>query len=149
MKKKLSREERRMERRAIYHELSSKKMKMAHLLMTEEGYSSSMALKLAHGAVQLHRLLRKGTVCFDYFKENGEQRTAFGTLCEDASDCYARAMGALKKIRPDYDEKVDADKLERGLITYFDLEKMGWRTCKACNLVCISYVTIPIHKFFR
>ena len=129
-------------------ELSSKRMKLAYRLMDEEGYSRSMALRLAHAAVQLHCLLRKGTVTFHYFKENGEQRQAFGTLCAESSEGYASALAAMKERHAEADGKAEADKLVTGVITYWDLQKRGFRSFKARNLIGISSVIIPIRKFF-
>ena len=135
-----------MERRAIYHELSSKKMKMAHLLMTEEGYSSSMALKLAHGAFRLHYLLQKGVVTFDFFKLNGEVRKAVGTLCPEADSNFKTYLEA--KGGDNNNDRQSQEIESSGKITYWDVEKKGFRSLNVANLVYISEVRMNVNKMF-
>jgi hypothetical protein len=150
MKKNQTREERRIERRAFYQELSDRRQLLAERQEEKEGVDRKLAYKLASGAANLYVLLRKGCVTFHYLKEKERtKRKAFGTLCEEASDDYAMALETMRERNPNYNEKAELDKLEQGLLTYYDLEKNGWRTFKVKNLLYVGECTTSINKTYQ
>jgi hypothetical protein len=133
------------ERRKIGRELARKKMKLAYWLMSEEGIDKSRAMRLAHGAFRLHYLLQKGVVTFDFFKLNGEVRKAVGTLCPEADSNFRNYLEA----KGDHNGDRQSQEIENsGKITYWDVEKKGFRSLNVANLVFISEVRMNVNKMF-
>ena len=134
------------ERRKIGRELARKRMKLTYWLMSEEGIDKSRAMRLAHGAFRLHYLLQKGIVTFDFFKLNGEVRKAVGTLCPEADSNFRNYLEA----KGDNHGEGQSQEIEStGKITYWDVEKKGFRSLNVANLIGIEEVTINIRKFFK
>ena len=133
------------ERRKIGREMARKKMKLAYWLMSEEGIDKSRAMRLAHGAFRLHYLLQKGVVTFDFFKLNGEVRKAVGTLCPEADSNFK----AYLEAKGDNSNDRQSQEIEStGRMTYWDMEKKGFRSLNVVNLVYISEVRINVNKMF-
>ena len=92
------------------------------------------ALELAHLNRELILHLGSGRVWFVYMKEDGSLREAQGTLCPGISDKF-----------DSYEMKGDSHGKNRWPceeFTYWDLEKEGFRTFKASNLIKIKAATI-------
>ena len=133
------------ERCRFGRELARKKMKLAYWLMNEEGIDKSRAMRLAHGAFRLHYLLQKGIVTFDFFKLNGEVRKAIGTLCPEADSDFK----AYLEAKGDNNGDRQSQEIEStGRMTYWDVEKKGFRSLNVVNLVYISEVRINVNKMF-
>ena len=135
------------ERRKYGRELARKKMKLAYWLMSEEGIDKSRAMRLAHGAFRLHYLLQKGIVTFDFFKLNGEVRKAIGTLCPEADGNFKAYLEA--KGGDNHGDRQSQEIESTGRMTYWDVEKKGFRSLNVANLIGIEEVTINIRKFFK
>ena len=151
MKKKLSIEERRQ----MARERRSKIMTLAHQLKDDEGLTLSNALKLAHMTAELLYWLRKGKVYFAYFKKTKEPpyyegRPAIGTLCEKSSVFFKEYIDHNRSLNPHFDENsTHSENGYNGRISYWDIDRKGWRTCKVADLLGIYAVTIVINKFVK
>lgn len=73
----------------------------------------------------LRARLAAGIVQFTFRKIDGEERPATGTTVLDLIPADHRPKGTAKVRNPD-------------TITYYDLERMAWRSCRADNLVSID-----------
>ena len=151
MKKKLSIEERRQ----MARERKSKIMTLAHKLKDDEGLTLSNALKLAHMTAELLYWLRKGKVYFPYFKNTKEppyyeERFAVGTLCEKSDAFFEQYINHYRSLCPHFDENSSiSENGYIGRISYWDIDRRGWRTCKVANLLGITSVVIKINKFVQ
>lgn len=74
-------------------------------------------------AQQIEETLKSGIVNFKYIKKDGTERIASGTRNMD----FIKAQGA--EPNGNGTEKI-------GIITYYDLEKEGWRSFNPLNFVC-------------
>lgn len=72
-------------------------------------------------ASELHEMLCKGKVKFQYKKNDGSVRTAMGTLKSDL--ITKKPAGGQNKVKG------------AGYITYFDLEKDWWRCFAESKLI--------------
>lgn len=75
--------------------------------------------------------LRRGIVSFSYAKVNGDCRTALGTL--------NNMLIPADKMPKSADEP-DLSKERLGIITYYDLDKDGWRSFYFYSLINIDHV---------
>ena len=107
---------------------------LAAYLQEEHNMDKKAALELAHLNRELILHLGSGRVWFVYMKEDGSLREAQGTLCPGISDKF-----------DSYEMKGDSHGKNRWPceeFTYWDLEKEGFRTFKASNLIKIKAATI-------
>lgn len=72
-------------------------------------------------ASELHKMLCKGQVKFQYKKNDGTVRTATGTLMSDL--ITKKPAGGQNKVK------------DAGYVTYFDLEKDWWRCFAESKLI--------------
>ena len=72
-------------------------------------------------ASELHEMLCKGQVKFQYKKNDGTIRTAVGTLKSDL--ITKKPAGGQNKVK------------DAGYVTYFDLEKDWWRCFAESKLI--------------
>lgn len=72
-------------------------------------------------ASELHEMLCKGKVKFQYKKNDGSVRTAMGTLKSDL--ITKKPAGGQNKVK------------DAGYVTYFDLEKDWWRCFAESKLI--------------
>ena len=92
------------------------------------------ALELAHLNRELILHLGSGRVWFIYMKEDGTLREARGTLCNGISQKFDEY---------EYKNNFSTDsRWPTETFTYWDLEKEGFRTFKASNLIKIKAATI-------
>lgn len=77
----------------------------------------------------LREKLQQGEVKFVYKKKDGSRRAAVGTTNLDLvpREQWPKDMGAETK-----DERNDS------LVTYYDIEKQSWRSCKTENILEIE-----------
>jgi hypothetical protein len=79
------------------------------------------ALRKAWASYKLRGAMNEGIVAFLYKKKDGSFRPAAGTL-------------QLELLSADYSPKGDKAP-QPGVLTYFDAQRMGWRSCKVSNLL--------------
>ena len=107
---------------------------LAAFLQERRPMDRKKAMELAHLNRELILHLGSGRVWFVYMKEDGSLREAQGTLCPGISDKF-----------DSYEMKGDSHGKNRWPceeFTYWDLEKEGFRTFKASNLIKIKAATI-------
>lgn len=75
---------------------------------------------------RLKQMLREGCVEFEYTKKDGTTRIAVGTTKLD-----------LFKDSPNYKESKGERKVSSDIITYWDLDKDGWRSFNGNQLTHI------------
>ena len=122
-------------------------MQLAHYLSDNEEMSMSKAMKLAHMNCSLLHYLGKGVVIFSYRKADGSLRRAKGTLFGDACDEFARALADFQERHPDGTGKTTrVNSNTEGIYFYWDIEKQGFRTFKAKDLLSIEDVIIKLNK---
>ncbi len=102
---------------------------LANWLMSEKDMTRREAFLKAHLTRRLLDGLGQGVVVFQYRKENGELRTARGTLCPGVSEDFDH----YEYKRDDSDAFSRAD--ERGVYVYFDLDRNAFRSFAAARLV--------------
>ena len=73
----------------------------------------------------LRARLAAGIVSFTFTKIDGSTRPASGTTVLDLIPPAFRPIGSGRRTPDD-------------LITYFDLDRMAWRSCKAANVVSVD-----------
>ena len=98
----------------------------------------SEAFRKAHLTRELLENLGKGKVCFQYRKQDGTLREAYGTLrrgIDTEFDAYV--------YKDDVKTNQNAESLN---FTYWDLEKEGFRTFSAARIVKIIAVAIPNYR---
>ena len=96
------------------------------------------AFTQAHLTRELLENLGKGKVCFQYRKQDGTLREAYGTLrrgIDTEFDAYV--------YKDDVKTNQNAESLN---FTYWDLKKKGFRTFSAARLVKIVAVAIPNYR---
>ena len=100
--------------------------------LIDEGWTRKDAFKQAYLCRQLMRYLGLGTVEFLYYKKDGTERLALGTLCKGGSKDFDH-----------YEYKTEQQKeTPFGVFTYYDLDALGFRTFHAANLVRIIETVI-------
>lgn len=108
---------------------------LANRLMDEESMTRSEAFRQAHLVRRLLEALGQGKVCFEYEKQDGERREAFGTLrrgIDPVFDAY--------EYKDEAKTNQDSDSLN---FTYWDVEKKGFRTFSAARIVKIIAISVP------
>ena len=109
-------------------------MELAAFLQEEHNMDKKAALELAHLNRELILHLGSGRVWFIYMKEDGTLREARGTLCNGISQKFDEY---------EYKNNFSTDsRWPTETFTYWDLEKEGFRTFKASNLIKIKAATI-------
>ena len=84
-----------------------------------------MAINKNNVADVLREKLLNGEVNFTFIKKDGSRRVAKGTLDLDRvpeQDKQFKGDGADKEPNPN-------------LVSYYDIEKLGWRCCKTDSIV--------------
>jgi hypothetical protein len=96
--------------------------------------NKAYAMRAAWEIEKIRDYLRTGLVAFSYAKVNGDCRTALGTT-------NPLLIPADKMPRRTEDEEFDVSYKERlGIITYYDLDKDGWRSFYIYSLNQIDHV---------
>lgn len=106
-------------------------MLLAHKLQEDENWGARRALRQAHMTRQLLDALGRGTARFTYRKDDGEYRIAAGTLKSGVSAAFDSYRLKTKQVK-EGNENTD------GIYTYWDLDRIGFRSFKAKNLVSID-----------
>lgn len=94
-------------------------MRLAWQMVKRNGYTMSEALKVSWMHLKLKARMKKGIIRFFYYKVDGTVREAFGTLKES--------------LMPE--TKGTGRKANDTLQTYYDTERMSFRSFKIANLV--------------
>ena len=118
-------------------------MELAAFLQERRPMDRKKAMELAHLNRELITRLGSGRVWFVYRKEDGSLREAQGTLCNDISQKFDEY---------EYKNNFSTDsRWPTETFTYWDLEKEGFRTFKASNLIKIKAATIvnAIHSSIK
>lgn len=79
------------------------------------------ALRKAWASYKLRAAMNEGIVAFVYRKKDGSFRPAAGTL-------------QLDLLHTDYTPKSEREP-QLSVLTYFDAQRMDWRSCKVANLL--------------
>ena len=106
---------------------------LANFLVNKRGFGRSKAFKCAHAIYRLTNELAKGLLEFSYIKDDGTLRHARGTLCDGVSDRFDEWK--RKQAEKPKDKKAKAKTKPREIITYWDLDKEGFRSFKAENFL--------------
>ena len=77
--------------------------------------------------------MAKGLLEFSYMKDDGTLRHARGTLCDGVSDRFDEWK--RKQAEKPMDKKAKAKTKPREIITYWDLDKEGFRSFRADRLM--------------
>ena len=110
---------------------------LANFLVNKRGFDRSKAFKCAHAIYRLTNELAKGLLEFSYMKDDGTLRHARGTLCDGVSDRFDEWK--RKQAEKPKDKKAKAKTKPREIITYWDLDKEGFRSFRAdCLIEVIS-----------
>ena len=109
-------------------------MELAAFLQERRPMDRKRAMELAHLNRELITRLGSGRVWFVYRKEDGSLREACGTLCNGISKAFDEYECKTSQL---YDDTAPTE-----TFTYWDLEKEGFRTFKASNLIKIKAATI-------
>ena len=110
---------------------------LANFLVNKRGFGRSKAFKCAHAIYRLTNELAKGLLEFSYMKDDGTLRHARGTLCDGVSDRFDEWK--RKQAEKPKDKKAKAKTKPREIITYWDLDKEGFRSFRAdCLIEVIS-----------
>ena len=111
-------------------------MRQANLLTNQSPANGnrSYALRVSHKIEDIRTDLRNGYVHFTYFKADGSYRVALGTL--NPALIPADKMPKTDKTEQDIALLENRDRL--GLISYYDLNKDGWRSFYFYSLVEIE-----------
>jgi hypothetical protein len=104
-------------------------VELANWLMSERDMTRREAFLKAHLTRRLLDGLGQGVIVFQYRKENGELRTARGTLCPGISEDFDH----YEYKRDDSDAFSRAD--ERGVYVYFDLDRNAFRSFATWRLI--------------
>ena len=106
---------------------------LANFLVNKRGFDRSKAFKCAHAIYRLTNELAKGLLEFSYMKDDGTLRHARGTLCDGVSDRFDEWK--RKQAEKPKDKKAKAKTKPREIITYWDLDKEGFRSFRADRLI--------------
>ena len=106
---------------------------LANFLVNKRGFDRSKAFKCAHAIHRLTNELAKGLLEFSYMKDDGTLRHARGTLCDGVSDRFDEWK--RKQAEKPKDKKAKAKTKPREIITYWDLDKEGFRSFRADRLM--------------
>ena len=106
--------------------LSSWVMERANSMTTEYGVPQDEACRKAHLAKRIVELMGRGVVEFQYRKLNGRLRQARGTLCRDCSPEYDEALRRIAERNAENEKGAQENPLDT--VTYWDMDKRGWRT---------------------
>ena len=106
---------------------------LANFLVYKRGFDRSKAFKCAHAIYRLTNELAKGLLEFSYMKDDGTLRHARGTLCDGVSDRFDEWK--RKQAEKPKDKKAKAKNKPREIITYWDLDKEGFRSFRADRLI--------------
>ena len=106
---------------------------LANFLVNKRGFDRSKAFKCAHAIYRLTNELAKGLLEFSYMKDDGTLRHARGTLCDGVSDRFDEWK--RKQAEKPKDKKAKAKTRPREIITYWDLDKEGFRSFRADRLI--------------
>jgi len=107
--------------------------RLANFLVNKRGFDRSKAFKCAHAIYRLTNELAKGLLEFSYMKDDGTLRHARGTLCDGVSDRFDEWK--RKQAEKPMDKKAKAKNKPREIITYWDLDKEGFRSFRADRLI--------------
>jgi hypothetical protein len=106
---------------------------LANFLVNKRGFGRSKAFKCAHAIYRLTNELAKGLLEFSYMKDDGTLRHARGTLCDGVSDRFDEWK--RKQAEKPKDKKAESKNKPREIITYWDLDKEGFRSFRADRLI--------------
>ena len=106
---------------------------LANFLVNKRGFGRSKAFKCAHAIYRLTNELAKGLLEFSYMKDDGTLRHARGTLCDGVSDRFDEWK--RKQAEKPKDKKAESKTKPREIITYWDLDKEGFRSFRADRLI--------------
>ena len=106
---------------------------LANFLVNKRGFGRSKAFKCAHAIYRLTNELAKGLLEFSYMKDDGTLRHARGTLCDGVSDRFDEWK--RKQAEKPKDKKAKSKTRPREIITYWDLDKEGFRSFRADRLI--------------
>ena len=106
---------------------------LANFLVNKRGFDRSKAFKCAHAIYRLTNELAKGLLEFSYMKDDGTLRHARGTLCDGVSDRFDEWK--RKQAEKPKDKKAESKTRPREIITYWDLDKEGFRSFRADRLI--------------
>ena len=106
---------------------------LANFLVNKRGFGRSKAFKCAHAIYRLTNELAKGLLEFSYMKDDGTLRHARGTLCDGVSDRLDEWK--RKQAEKPKDKKAKSKTRPREIITYWDLDKEGFRSFRADRLI--------------
>ena len=106
---------------------------LANFLVNKRGFDRSKAFKCAHAIYRLTNELAKGLLEFSYMKDDGTLRHARGTLCDGVSEKFDEWK--RKQAEKPMDKKAKAKTKPREIITYWDLDKEGFRSFRADRLI--------------
>jgi hypothetical protein len=106
---------------------------LANFLVNKRGFDRSKAFKCAHTIYRLTNELAKGLLEFSYMKDDGTLRHARGTLCDGVSDRFDEWK--RKQAEKPKDKKAESKNKPREIITYWDLDKEGFRSFRADRLI--------------
>lgn len=86
-------------------------------------------IKSTEAAAALREKLQQSTIHFVFNKKDGSRREAIGTtnLVVIPEDQWPKDMGA----------EIKAPKNE-SVVTYYDMEKLSWRSCRADSILEIE-----------
>ena len=106
---------------------------LANFLVNKRGFDRSKAFKCAHAIYRLTNELAKGLLEFSYIKDDGTLRHARGTLCDGVSNRFDEWK--RKQAEKPKDKKAKSKTKPREIITYWDLDKEGFRSFRADRLI--------------
>jgi len=122
-----------MEEMKIKNQRRELTCRLANFLVNKRGFDRSKAFKCAHAIYRLTNELAKGLLEFSYIKDDGTLRHARGTLCDGVSDRFDEWK--RKQAEKPKDKKAKAKTRPREIITYWDLDKEGFRSFRADRLM--------------
>ena len=122
-----------MEEMKIKNQRRELTCRLANFLVNKRGFDRSKAFKCAHAIYRLTNELVKGLLEFSYMKDDGTLRHARGTLCDGVSDRFDEWK--RKQTEKPKDKKAKAKTKPREIITYWDLDKEGFRSFRADRLI--------------
>ena len=122
-----------MEEMKIKNQRRELTCRLANFLVNKRGFDRSKAFKCAHAIYRLTNELAKGLLEFSYMKDDGTLRHARGTLCDGVSDRFDEWK--RKQAEKPKDKKAKAKTRPREIITYWDLDKEGFRSFRADRLM--------------